>query len=101
MANVVRTRLGRILDLPVSIKDIGSDEQIEGTNAPLGRLYVSHDSDGVDWLNDLSLLDDEEDVGDPICLPLIEDLQLDDEISTLSLADKLMQIRDIENKRYS
>lgn len=97
MPNVIQTDKGRILDLPVSVKDIDYKENIIATNAPGGRLYID-DSEDVVYLRDVSLLDEESELYQYISLPLIEDLQVDEE---LSLASKLKQIQEIENSRYT
>ena len=96
MPNVVCTDKGRVLDLPLSIKDVMTGETIISTNAPGGRLFVDDDEKGNAQLNDASLLEKEDADLQYISLPLIEDQQLDKEID---LASKLMQIREIERKQ--
>lgn len=96
MPNVIKTSKGRILDLPVCIKEIMNGENIIATNAPGGRLYVYENAQKNECLADASLLETEEDCFRYIAVPLIEDIQ---ERDMLSLSDKLKHISGIE-KRY-
>ena len=96
MSNVIRTSNGRILDLPVSIRDIMSGESIVSTNAPGGRLYIQDDGKYLVLLRDASLVEDNVEF-QYISLPIIADQQADEE---LDFAAKLKQIRDIESAKY-
>ena len=96
MPNVVKTNKGRILDLPVSIKDVMSGESIVSTNSPGGRLYIDDNGKSEIFLRDASLIDDNI-TFQYICLPLIADQQVDEE---LDFAAKLRQIRDIDSAKY-
>jgi len=100
MTSVIKTSLGRILDLPVNIKDILRNESIVATNAASGRLYVSKSKDGIDVLDDANLLEDESGNYQYISLPLIEDLQIEEEKEEWDLAAKLKQVSDIEKDQY-
>lgn len=96
MPSVVKTNKGRVLDLPVSIKDVLSGETIVSTNAPGGRLYIDDDGKSDVFLRDASLIEENVDF-QYICLPLISDQQADEE---LDFAAKLRQIRDIDSAKY-
>ena len=94
MSNVVKTSLGRVLELPISTADIRQGEVILATNAPCGRLYTTKE-DGTEILNDASLIEENPDLS-YLCLPLIEDLQADEELKDWDLAAKLKYINDQE-----
>lgn len=100
MTSVIKTSLGRILDLPVNIKDILRNESIIATNAESGRLYVSKGADGIDVLDDANLIEDNLPNYQYISLPLIEDLQIEEEKEQWDLAAKLKQVSDIEKDQY-
>lgn len=99
MTNIILTSFGRIMELPVSIKDVRSGESIVATNAPGGRLYTSRDENNIYQLNDLSLVENEDDVaGEVLCLPLIDDYQSNSTQDDRSFAEKLKIVDEMEKK---
>lgn len=95
MPNVVKTSLGRVLELPICTSDIRQGEIIKATNAPCGRLYTTKNEDSTEMLHDASLVEDDGELS-YVCLPLIDDLQADEELKEWDLAAKLKYINDQE-----
>lgn len=96
MPNVIKTSRGRVLDLPVSTKDIVAGEEIVATNAPGGRVYIDDDGQSEVYLRDASLLEQDDPKYQYIGLKMINDLQKEEEIG---FAAKLKHVRDLESRR--